>query len=184
MPKQLYKGLETAHDNESRDFLSVEDEFIKSLYAARDRRNHQYHYMASKIRKCDEEIAAEKASLAKLKEDLGSGVKALDADSADSPSSICLEDIKKSVKSYEETMKRINVSERYRNRWILNISHFQYMDDRIKGIVANMPTYRGPSIEDDDDCPTKSSPEDHPMPEFECPCDACNIDQYIAPNPV
>ena len=181
MSKQLYKGLETAHDNELRDYLTVEDDFINSLYAARDRRNHQYHFLASKIRKCDEEIAAEKALLSKLKQDLGSGVNALDAPWDDSTSLRSVEGIKKSVKSYEDTIKRMNVSEGRRNIWIQKVWDFRGMDDSIQGVIANMPTYRGPSLDDDDVCLPKSPPEDYPLPEFECPCDARNIDQFVAP---
>jgi len=182
-------GLRT-DGNVLKHFL-MEEQLIESLYLARDRRNHHYHILASKIRKCDEEIAGLKTLISAVKERLRSGVSALEIGSADRTSLGSVDGIKESVTTYEDTIGEMKVIEERRAHWVARIRKFQEFNEKVKGIVANMPTYRGPSLEDKDDnlseyhpnepMTAENSQPEMPMPEFSCKCYACNIVQYVAP---
>jgi len=91
MPKTPYIGL-AVNGRATAD----EKELVKLLLATRDRRNHQYLYCASEIRKFDKEIAGERAKLVSLQEHMKSTVDALNNEP------IGLQDINKDVSAYQD----------------------------------------------------------------------------------
>ncbi|KAI4640503.1 uncharacterized protein J4E88_010120 [Alternaria novae-zelandiae] len=182
-PRERYL---TAEEIELRAQHSIEEQLIESLNLARKRRNHHYRYLASKIRKCNEEIAGWKTLVSAVKERLRSGVIALDAGSADKTFLGSVDGIKESVTTYEHTVGKMKVIEERRAYWVAQIRKFQEFDEKIKGIVANMSTYCGPSLEDKDDNLSTSHPSEpitaaSPTPEGpSCKCTACEEYQHIA----